>query len=194
MVLAMALLAGACAGGGRPTVTRTTVPPTVSAGALSLNAGPAPWPAPDHARARIAEAGLPALASEQLAYHVHAHLDLIVNGVNEPVPAGLGIDPGAGVISPLHTHDGSGMLHIESSRQAPFTLGELLVEWGVRVDDHCVGAYCSPATPIAVYVGGNLQPSGDPRPVVLGQHVEVALVIGPAPDHVPDHYLFPAGQ
>ncbi|HZQ34490.1 MAG TPA: hypothetical protein VFD32_01065, partial [Dehalococcoidia bacterium] len=47
--------------------------------------------------------GIPCETTEQLTYHVHAHLTVIANGQNVPVPAFIGI-PGR-CIYWLHTHD-----------------------------------------------------------------------------------------
>ena len=83
---------------------------------------------------RTAAAGLPPGPKEYLTNHVHAHLDVFVDGVPVRIPAGIGIDTAdpdvkrfdvpdgsfayGGIemcsepcISPLHTHDGSGILH-----------------------------------------------------------------------------------
>src|SRR5439155_25050472 len=48
--------------------------------------GPASAPAPGTARG-----GVPCGSSEQLAYHVHAHLEIYVNGKPRAVPLGIGI-------------------------------------------------------------------------------------------------------
>jgi hypothetical protein len=92
-----------------------------------------------------------------LTYHVRSHLDVFPNGQEVTVPAGLGInihDPDVHVfhnddgadgygginppctqacISPLHTHDVSGIVHTESSTRQDNRLGQLFVEWGVKL-------------------------------------------------------------
>lgn len=156
---------------------------------VRLSVGPAPWPVPSNAHARIVAAGLPAPSSEKLDYHEHAHLDVFVDGVSQPVPAGIGIDGDKHVISPLHTHYPDGVLHFESEKPATFTLGELFTEWGVRLDAQCVGSYCTPAVPIRLHVNGVERP-GDPRDLPLGHHDEVALVIGTPPAEVPSAFAF----
>ena len=85
----------------------TTPPPAVNVQALSgLVSGPPPWPAEiEHLRARLDAIGVPARAG--LTLHVHQHLDVFVNGKRVVVPAGIGI--GDGFLSPLHTHDESGV-------------------------------------------------------------------------------------
>src|SRR5258708_5443270 len=56
--------------------------------------------------------GIPCEQTEQLSYHVHAHLTIIVNGQPVVVPANIGI-PGGRCVYWLHTHDTSGIIHVE---------------------------------------------------------------------------------
>jgi hypothetical protein len=156
---------------------------------------------------RTVQAGLKPQPKEFLTNHVHAHLDVFVDGKPVAVPAGIGIkidDPAVqrgdmpdgtkrygGIdlcnepcISPLHTHGVDGILHTESSSPEPNTLGEFFTEWGVALDASCVATYCSPATKIAIYVDGVLTP-GDPRTIQLTDHREIAIVIGTPPAEIP---------
>lgn len=164
------------------------------------------WPAPDDPMARAVEAGLDPAPKEGLAYHVHAHLDVFVDGSPIVVPAGIGIyidDPGVrrfdepdgsvgygGIklcsqpcISPLHTHDEDGIIHTESLTPTPNTLGQFFVEWGVTLSDSCLGEYCTP-TPIAIYINGELY-AGDAREIELTDRMEIAVVIGTPPSQIP---------
>jgi len=86
------------------------LPATVAAGGYTAP----PWPAPADATAAVNAAGLPMLGREGNVEHIHAHLDVLVDGQAVAVPAGIGIDVHRRTISPLHTHDASGVLHIES--------------------------------------------------------------------------------
>jgi hypothetical protein len=173
-------------------------------------AGAAPWPAPRDPMALARKAGLVPERSEHLAYHVHSHLDVFVNGRRVRIPAGIGIDvhdpavksgplpdgslayggisPPCAVacISPLHTHGDYGLLHTETSKPRPNTLGQFFVEWGVRLDGDCVGGYCKPDS-IAVYVNGK-RVAGDPRTILLANHVEIAIVIGTPPRRIPSAF------
>ena len=197
-LLALVVTGCSSGAGGSGSHSPTSSVPTGSGGTAGpsaspvLSTGSAPWPVPDGEVARIAAAGLPALSQEQLAYHIHAHLDIIVDGKSEPVPAEIGIDPQAQLISPVHTHDATGVIHIESPDRRTFTLGQFFTEWGVLFNESCVGGYCSPQTPIGVYVDGH-QFSGDPSTIELKAHEEIALVIGTPPGQVPDHFDFPQG-
>ncbi len=155
-----------------------------------LNTGSAPWPAPVASAYWISVAGLPALRGEELEYHIHAHLDVFVNGIRQTVPAFIGIDRQEQVISPLHTHDASGLIHVEDAKPTEYFLGQFFTEWGVRLDARCVGGYCQPDTPIAVYVDGEYY-HGDPNGIQITAHEEIAIVIGTPPTAIPDHYEFP---
>src|SRR5215218_8909142 len=54
--------------------------------------GGVPWPAPSDPLERAKEAGLEPETHEFLDFHVHAHLDVFVNGSPVEVPAGIGIN------------------------------------------------------------------------------------------------------
>ena len=164
------------------------------------------WAAPRDPLKLAVAAGLKPERHETLIHHVHSHLDVFVNGKHVQVPAGIGInihDPGVKVftapdgtkayggislcgqpcISPLHTHDDSGILHTESASSVPNRLGQFFTEWGVRLTDTCVGAYCHLVTP-HVYVNGKPF-TGDPQTIQLTDHKEVAIVIGTPPKSIP---------
>jgi hypothetical protein len=99
------------------------------------------WDAPADAAAAAAQAGLPMLGQEMLAVHYHAHLDVRIAGTPILVPAGLGIDVARQQISPLHTHDATGVVHIESQADIPYALGQLFIEWGQPLTAGQVGPH-----------------------------------------------------
>ncbi len=63
--------------------------------------------------------------------HVHPYLTIDIAGTNVTVPQGIGIL--AGGLEPVHTHDSSGLLHVElSSTDANshnYTLGDFFTIW-----------------------------------------------------------------
>ena len=153
---------------------------------------PAPWAAPTaNVSGLIRRAGLPALPQEMLEYHIHSHLDVFVDGESTPVPKNLGIDLANSVLSPLHTHDDSGLIHVENDKETEFRLGQLFTEWDVRLDAECIGSYCRTTTPVKYYVDGE-EYAGDPAKILFDHHREIAIVIGKAPSKVPRSYDFPA--
>jgi hypothetical protein len=193
VAVVLAIVGGACSSSGKPATSKSK---TIV------------WPAPADPMARARTAGLVPETSEHLEYHVHAHLDVFVNGERVTVPAGLGInidDPGVHVfpdiagatgyggirppcdspcISPLHTHDVSGVIHTESSTRKNNTLRQLFVEWDVKLDAKCVDRYCEPDTKIAIYIDGE-RFTGDPRTIDLSDRKEIAIVIGTPPAKIP---------
>jgi hypothetical protein len=157
------------------------------------------WPLPADATPYIAAAGLTALPQETLAVHYHAHVDVIINGKTMSIPPELGYlfnakkQPTA--LTSLHTHDTSGILHIESPVNKKFSLGQAFVEWGVRLTQSCIGGYCTGGTQVfKVFIDGK-QYTGNPQDIVLGAHQEIALWYGDknAKPTVPNTYSFPAG-
>lgn len=173
--------------------------------------GDAIWPAPSNPLELTIKAGLQPETRESLEYHVHAHIDVFLDAHSVLVPAGIGIniadpavkhgqwngEPAHGgiagcskpCISPLHTHDASGVLHTESATSVPNRLGQFFTEWDVALSSTCVGQYCMPATAIAIYVNGQRY-SGNPADIQLTDRKEIAVVIGKPPKEVPN--LFPA--
>jgi hypothetical protein len=159
---------------------------------VGLQTGPAPWNAGvDHLTDRLAAAGLSQLGTEGEVVHIHQHLDIYVNGKHIKIPTGVGIYDGQ-YLTELHTHDSTGVLHVESPKKETFDLGQFFAVWGVRLDNNCIGGYCRPDTPWKIYVDGK-EYTGDPGELALTKHEEIAIVIGTPPKTVPSRYSFPGG-
>jgi hypothetical protein len=164
--------------------------PSAQPSLAGLQTGAAPWNANLATLAdRAAHLTLPAFGNP-LALHWHAHLDLFVDGQPVTVPQDVGFGPD--VQTSLHTHDTTGVIHMETSDPAGrFTLGEFFDVWGVRLTSSCVGGYCNTADRIMrVFVDGNAY-HGDPRAVRLRDHEEVVLTYGTLqqlPKPVPKSY------
>ena len=163
----------------------TTTPPVVNVQALpGLAAGPPPWPAElGRLRARLDAIGVPARAGTTL--HTHQHLDVFVNGKRVIVPAGIGI--GKGLVSPLHTHDASGVIHVESTTVRSYSLAEFFAVWGVRLTKTCLAGECGEGK-LHFFVDG--KPATDPNRIVLTHHLEIAVAFGALPKPVPSSYRF----
>ncbi|MDQ3865921.1 MAG: hypothetical protein M3304_03705, partial [Actinomycetota bacterium] len=190
-VLALVALAASGRGGS---AEAPLVPPGRLPGELT---GAAPWPAnTGELRARLRALGLPALAQEGTALHLHQHLDLYVEGRRVVVPAGIGIDPAGRFIAPIHSHDATGIIHVESPERRVFSLGQFFGVWGVRFTPRCLGGYCASGRKrLWVYVDGRLV-RGDPPRVALTDHQEIVVALGDRrelPRPIPRSYAFPAG-
>lgn len=173
------------------------------------------WPAPPKPMALAAQAGLEPTQQEHLNTHTHSHLHVFVDGEGVVVPSGIGIDVEAptGIdekktldgtateyyvtlcfapcLSPLHTHDPSGVIHTESKDpdQQPYTLGQFFTEWGLPLDDQCIGEFCKSDTSIAIYLDGKKH-DGNPAEIELKSHLEIAIVIGKPPAVIPNSWEF----
>lgn len=172
-----------------PSATPTTAP------GVTAGTNP-PWPAPADASAAVRGAGLPMLGAEGSAQHIHAHLDVFVNGTAVQVPADIGVDEAHQQISPLHSHDTTGVIHIESpDPHATYTLGQFFAEWQVPLSADRIGGLPVDVTHhLRVYINGQLQ-TGDPAGIVLKAHDEIAIVYGTDAQSVtvPKSYAWPAG-
>ena len=160
-----------------------------------------PLAAVDTARYPATIDGISCQTSEQVVYHIHAHLTIFVNGQPRQVPYGVGIGPplqynttngtfvnGGSCFYWLHTHAADGILHIESPTQTTYTLGQFFDVWGQPLKAGQVG----PAVgTMKAYVDGKPY-TGDPRAITLGAHSQIQLDIGtPAP--APTSISFPSG-
>lgn len=192
----------------KPAVTAAAAPRAVGVTGRAIPA--AGWDRPADQDAPVHAAGLDLLAPENLTVHYHPHLDVVVDGHSVPVPAGLGIsvadaeghipgthDPAQPGIAPLHTHDTSGILHVESPTDPQFTLRQLFTEWDVALATSQGGSYRDGSgTSVRVFVDGQ-QLTTDPAGVVLPPHEEIAVVVttGATTTTVPppSSYAFPAG-
>lgn len=146
--------------------------------------------------------GVQCNGSEQTVYHIHAHLAVYVNGAQRTVPYGIGIPGGAATQQPaggpyvstgtcfywLHTHDQSGVIHIESPVQKLYTLGDFFGVWGQPLTAGQAGAAKGTLT---VYVDGTRY-AGDPASITLTAHKLIQLDIGK--NVPPQPYTFPAGE
>jgi len=154
--------------------------------------GPAEFPAPSNPAKAIRAAGLPELDEEGSFVHYHAHLDVIINGEFVTVPGEIGI--ARTTISPLHTHDDSGIVHIESDEDAEYTTKQFFTQWEVELDESCVGDFCADDEhQLLGFVNG--EQVDDPSAIVFGEGDEVVIWYGSESDSadIPTSYEFPDG-
>jgi hypothetical protein len=157
----------------------------------------APWDAnADLVADRIDAIGLPGHGTN-LAMHEHANVQIFVDGAPVPIPVNVGIDEADGDVASLHTHSPDGLVHIESSTEAEFTLGQFFDVWGVRFDDRCLGGYCEQGEgedqdQVRVFVRGT-EATGPVRDVALDDVTTIVVTFGTEdelPDPIPSHFDF----
>jgi hypothetical protein len=132
--------------------------------------------------------GIKCETSEQVAYHIHAHLAIYVDGQPRQVPFGIGI-PGPVtqfaygypfVVSGncfywLHTHVSDGVIHVESPSQRTYTLGNFFDIWGQPLSATQVGPVSGTVT---AFYGGKPYTGSDLRAIPLTPHAEIQLDVG----------------
>ncbi|MDA8345513.1 MAG: hypothetical protein M0Z66_08515 [Thermaerobacter sp.] len=137
-------------------------------------------------------------SGSQVNYHYHAHLSLFVQGQQIALPMAIGIvqpqlkgangfvDSG-NCLYWLHTHDASGIIHIESPIAGPFTLGNFFDIWGEPLTQAGFAGYKGK---LYVYVGGKLF-HGNVRGLKLTAHEEITLALDKPVK--PPSYRWPSG-
>jgi len=93
-------------------------------------------------------------STEQGGTHIHVHVTMYVNGTKTPIPANVGIAPDSSCLYWLHTHDDSGVIHIEAPEGVSATFGNFLDIWGQRFQQVGYPSQLSDATGWQVYVNG----------------------------------------
>ncbi|MBI2871246.1 MAG: hypothetical protein HYY14_05995 [Candidatus Omnitrophica bacterium] len=129
-------------------------------------------------------AGIRCDRDEHLKYHIHAHLDIFTDGKPHPVPEGVGI-VGRSCLYWLHTHDRSGIIHVEAPQARHFTLDQFFLVWNAT-------AQTAPAvkqTP-KIFVNGK-RISGGLVQVEMADLAQIAVIYGKEPPKIPSSYDFP---
>ncbi|MGZ4410221.1 MAG: hypothetical protein ACXVY6_15775 [Gaiellaceae bacterium] len=125
---------------------------------------------------------------EQLAYHIHAHLTVFVNGVARLIPYGIGIAPpwivdetpdgpfvtGGRCFAWLHTHASDGIVHIESPTAKTYTLGDFFDIWGEPLGPNRLG----PGHGRVTAFFDDHYYAGNPRQIPLLEHAQIQLELG----------------
>jgi len=146
----------------------------------------------DHAAALTID-GIGCNPMEQAVFHIHAHLDVIINGAYFLVPSQIGIP--SNCFYWLHTHDESGIVHIEAPTHRDFTLGQFFDIWNKKLSNDQIFNYVASANnPLNVYINGTKVPDEtNYRDIKLNAHDEIAIVYGTQPSTIPTSYTFPEG-
>jgi len=128
-------------------------------------------------------AGIRCERQEYGNFHIHAHLDIFIDGKPQAVPESIGIIDRT-CLYWMHTHDPSGIIHIEAPETRAFMLAQFFEIWKST-------AKGVPATKEAlkIYVNGK-RVNGRLEQVEIGPLAEIALVYGKEPAAIPSSYDF----
>lgn len=114
-------------------------------------------------------------------YHVHAVVSIYWNGTRQALPALIGL---VGCTYEIHTHDLSGVVHLEADSQRSVTLGQFFSVWGQPLSNSNVAGITGQAWFYTIDMdNATVTPftGSDPRTVAITPHAEIAIVIGTPP-------------
>lgn len=125
--------------------------------------------------------------NNKIIMHTHSNLNVTANGNSVLVPNGIGINSTlwndhsldkfgterkttifgtiTPAMSPLHTHDSSGTIHVESAEFRNYTLGQFLDIWGIPLE----------GKEVSLSIGGNR--TGDYSNYILNDMEKMILEI-----------------
>jgi hypothetical protein len=132
--------------------------------------------------------GIKCEQSEQVLFHIHAHLTIFVSGQPRQVAYGIGIAAplsidrtadgpfvtGGSCFSWLHTHAVDGIIHIESPLRRTYTLGDFFDVWHQPLSGSRVG----PARGHVTAIVNGFTWAGNPRSIPLRSHAQIQLEVG----------------
>ena len=113
------------------------------------------------------------------------------------MPSQIGIKPDDRCLYWLHTHDNSGIIHVESPEKRDFTLGQFFDIWNKTFDNCKIFNYTASddnINTLSVYVNGYKVTGIYYRDIKLSAHDEIAIVYGKPPLTIPSRYAFPQGS
>jgi hypothetical protein len=136
-------------------------------------------PLADETAGETTEFNLEEIHSVPLARHDHVLMSIFVNGRPAVIPKEVGMSPqlwydhsldeyGPSGISPMHTHDTSGTIHIESTTPREYTVGEFLKVMGM-----------DSGTVTGMTVNGNEVPDFLNHEMRNGERIQLEITIAP---------------
>ncbi len=134
--------------------------------------------------------GIRCEAMESFGFHIHVYLSIFINGHNYKVPALIGITNNC--LYWLHTHDDTGIIHIESPQMRDFNLGDLFNIWNKNFDNnHLFNYVANDDNALSIYINGTKVPADtNYRDIVLHAHDVISIVYGETPMQIPTTYDF----
>ena len=130
------------------------------------------------------------LASQPIAFHVHTHVAIFLNGQQLAIPTRLGFVTGTSndCHYPLHTHDWSGVIHVHASAPTTFTLGQVFATWGQPLSSTDVAGLVG--MPVRVFVTDNgvaTENTGDWSAIELTSHRHITIQVGTDITEIPQY-------
>lgn len=138
------------------------------------------WPAWSHTGSAPID-GI--VCGPKVVYHIHALLSIYKDGQRLALPGNIGRPNPCDY--EMHTHDGSGVLHIETDSPKVFTLGQFFAEWGQPIGATSIAGLLGTPTYYVIDKEQITRFTGDPSTIDLVKFREILVVTGTAPAQVP---------
>jgi hypothetical protein len=116
-------------------------------------------------------------ATEGQAQHIHQHIDIVVNGQYQTIPANVGIILSKGCLYWIHTHTPDGVIHVEAPVNDRLTLGTFFDIWAASQVDRSALNKVQAGAPDRIIVDGKPY-TGDLRTIPLQSHTMITLEYG----------------
>jgi hypothetical protein len=142
------------------------------------------WVAPPN---RATVNGVSCLVNEN--FHQHSLVSIYKDGVRLGLPDNIGR---SGCAWELHTHDVTGVVHIETDVPKKFTLGQFFSLWNQPLGANGTAGLGSPVRFYLIENERLTRYAGDPAALELVAHREIVIIAGAAPAVLPK-YRWPAG-
>ncbi|MBB5444871.1 MULTISPECIES: hypothetical protein [unclassified Paraburkholderia] len=123
--------------------------------------------------------GLTCAPDMSVLYHVHAHLAIIKDGQWLALPMNVGIL--SQCTYEMHTHDNTGIIHIEAPNLKTYTLGEFFDIWGEPLTNTNVAGIMGDVVAYINDNGDSRRYMGDLRSIELTSLRDITLQIGTPP-------------
>ncbi len=121
--------------------------------------------------------GIRCESMEGTAQHFHPHLSLFIDGIPQTLPLDVG-NKGYCMYW-LHTHDSTGIIHVESPDIREFKLGSFFDIWGQGFNStQFMDRTIEQNKTVKVWVNGE-EYTGNPREIVLHTKQSITVAYGP---------------
>ena len=137
--------------------TKNYVRLAIAGGILLVIVGIVMWSSGAEARkyAELSTREVAFLCTTDMAtkFHIHPMLQIVIDGREQTIPTNVGIT--SSCMHPLHTHDDTGRLHVESPVRRDFALGDFFAVWGKPFNkDQILDYSVDPAHTIRMTING----------------------------------------
>lgn len=114
------------------------------------------------------------LPMEGQVMHIHPHLTMMADKQTITLPADIGVNKLKDCMTSLHTHDATGIIHVESPVQKDFILGDFFSVWGMTFNkDQILDHKTDADHGLKMFVDG--KETTDFENVVLKDHQDILI-------------------